>query len=239
MFFFSVFSSAFPEITLATNCTRCLKDGNTIVTVLGENLTISCMTFTTDPPPQFIWFKNGPEDPSKALVSMKHLSIVKRELESQLMLNLIASSDSGEYSCKANNTFMKDIKGITVKIECMSSNAQLLRYCFVIAFFNIAILISDLPYLSAITSRSINIPVGADLQLLVKVVGGYPTPTVNWFNETSQTCLAEGGRIEFSGELNANISIKNVTASDSGSYVIVVDNGLEKTKLQFNITILG
>ena len=87
---------------------------------LGQNVTLACSTPGSEPAPEFTWFKDGKDDPGNVLPpDNKNLNIERTTpTESQLVFTNITVTNAGTYHCKANNTFMEDIKSVIVNVEC-------------------------------------------------------------------------------------------------------------------------
>ena len=113
---------ALPQTTFSSDC-NCLKDRD-ISVLLRSNFTLSCNAQISDPVPQLTWFKNGIDDSGDLIVPNDNLSIeYVSPFESRLVLEEITIAYAGTYYCKANNTLMKNIQSVDVRVKREHNNA--------------------------------------------------------------------------------------------------------------------
>ena len=109
-----------------------------------------------------------------------------------------------------------------------------------LSLFSLFFLPTVAPRVSPITPLHYSVPVGDPLQLLVEYTGGYPDPSVTWYQLIgSDRELLTDIRATQSGLHNINVTISNSTVEDNKVFFLRLNNSVGSQELIFNVTILG
>ena len=92
---------------------------------------MSCVDTDSFPIPKLTWFRGGTSDPDDLLLPDDHLTIeTVSPRESKLVFTEIDLKYVDEYSCKANNSLLKDVKSVNVFVLCeWTMYTLLVNYC--------------------------------------------------------------------------------------------------------------
>ncbi len=80
---------------------------------------MSCVDTNSFPISKLTWFRGGTLDPDDLLIPDDHLTIeMVTPRESKLVFTDVDLSYMDKYSCKANNSLLKDVKSVNVFVLC-------------------------------------------------------------------------------------------------------------------------
>ncbi|XP_078407396.1 LOW QUALITY PROTEIN: hemicentin-1-like [Cetorhinus maximus] len=166
-----------------------------------EQLTLECKS-EADPPPIVQWFKN--DVPLQASAPVRNLP------DSQfLLINNVAPSDAGKYSCLASN-----IAGQVTRI------------------FNVVVHVTP-----TITASSPSLSVFINQAALLECEAhGIPKPTVTW-RKDGNLLTADSPRFDFLSE--GSLRIHSVQVSDSGRYLCTASNAVGTDHHRIELQVLG
>ena len=97
------------------------------------------------------------------------------------------------------------------------------------------------PQVSRITSEVVTVPIGTNIQLLVKYTGGFPDPQVSWSHQVGNDMVdvSQNQRASFNGTFELNFTLSDAVVNDSGLYRLTVMNSADRVILKFIVWIHG
>ena len=95
--------------------------------------------------------------------------------------------------------------------------------------------------MSRITSEEVTVPIGTNIQLLVKYTGGFPDPQVSWSHqvENDMVDVSQNQRASFYGTFELNFTLSDAVVNDGGLYRLTVMNSVDTVILEFIVLIQG
>uniref|UniRef100_A0A672ZH37 B-cell receptor CD22 n=1 Tax=Sphaeramia orbicularis TaxID=375764 RepID=A0A672ZH37_9TELE len=173
----------------------------------GSSVTLTCTSDANPPVTKYTWYKRGNNQPQS------------RGEGQQFVLSFINSSDSGSYSCVAENSLgLKMSEYVHIDVKC-DNKGTIFIHSFIHSLIHSVKSLPDPPRLPSVSmSPSGQIVEGSSVTLTCTSDANPPVTKYTWYKRGNNQLQSRGEGQQF--------VLSSINSSESGSYSCVAENSL-------------